>query len=138
MIARDGEGATKFIEVEVTNACCVDDAVLIGKSISGSNLFKTAMFGQDANWGRIIAAAGYSGAEFDPGKVNIWLESASGKEQTTKNGEGLPFDENKALQILKEKDIKVIVDLQQGNADALVWTCDFSYEYVRINADYRS
>lgn len=92
------------------------------------------MFGEDANWGRIIAAAGYSGVAFDPGKVDIYLESAAGKEQTAKKGMGLPFDEGKAAQILKEKEIKVIIDLQQGKEEAYVWTCDLSYEYVRINA----
>lgn len=138
MIARDGEGATKFIEVQVVNAPGEDDAVSIAKTVASSNLFKTAMFGEDANWGRIIAAVGYSGAEFDPAKVNIWLESAAGKEQTTARGKGLPFDEEKALEILKEKEIKVIIDLQQGTAAAGVWTCDFSFDYVRINAEYRS
>lgn len=137
-IARDGEGATKFIEVQVINAPSEQEAGQIAMSIAASNLVKTAMFGQDANWGRIIAAAGYSGVIFDPGKVNIFLESAAGKEQTTKDGAGLSFDEDKALQILKKKDIKVIVDLQQGSAEACAWTCDFSYEYVRINAEYRN
>ena len=137
-IVRDGEGATKFIEVAVVNAPNEEDAALIAKSVAGSNLFKTAMFGEDANWGRIAAAAGYSGAVFDPEKVNIWLESPAGREQTTRNGLGLPFDEEKALQILREKEVKVTVDLQQGDAEAAVWTCDFSYEYVRINAEYRS
>ena len=137
-IVRDGEGATKFVEVQVINALSEKDAVLIAKAIAESNLVKTAMFGQDANWGRIIAAAGYSGADFDPLTVNIFLESAAGKEQTTKDGAGLPFDEDNALSILKEKDIKILVDLQQGKEEAIVWTCDLSYDYVRINGEYRS
>lgn len=138
MIVRDGEGATKFIEVQVVNAPDAQQAQEMATSIACSNLFKTAMFGEDANWGRIIMAAGNSGIDFDPAKVDIYLESASGKEQTTSNGCGLPFDEAKAALILKEKDIKVIVDLKQGDAHGLAWTCDFSCEYVRINADYRS
>lgn len=138
MIVRDGEGATKFIEVKVINASSEREAQQVAKSIAGSSLFKTAMFGEDANWGRIVAAAGYSGVELDPWKVCVYLESAAGKEQTTCNGTGLPFDEDKALRILKEKDIRVLVDLQQGDAQGVAWTCDLSYEYVRINADYRS
>jgi len=138
LIVRDGEGATKFIEVQVVNAPSQRDADLIAKAIASSNLFKTAMFGEDANWGRIVAAAGYSGADFDPGKVNIWIESAAGREQTTENGCGLNFDEENALSVLKERDVKVTVDLQQGDGEAIAWTCDFSYEYVRINAEYRS
>lgn len=138
MIARDGEGATKFIEIQVVNAGSEEGASMIARSIAASNLFKTAMFAGDANWGRIIAAAGYSGVEFDPGKVNIWLESSAGKEQVTRDGVGLPFDEDNAALILKEKDIKVLVDLQQGGAEAYAWTCDLSYEYVRINAEYRT
>jgi glutamate N-acetyltransferase/amino-acid N-acetyltransferase len=138
MIARDGEGATKFIEIQVVNAGSEEEASLIARSIAASNLFKTAMFAGDANWGRIIAAAGYSGAEFDPGKVNIWLESSAGKEQVTQDGVGLSFDEDNAALILKEKDIKVLVDLRQGGGEAFAWTCDLSYEYVRINAEYRT
>lgn len=138
MIVRDGEGATKFIEIRVINCNSEKDAERIGKAIAGSSLFKTAMFGEDANWGRIVAAAGYSGAQFDPAKVNIWMESPTGKIQTTANGEGLAFNEAKAKEILKEKDIILVVDLQQGNYGSIVWTCDLSYEYVRINADYRS
>ena len=137
-IVVDGEGATKFIEVRVVNALSEQEAYKIANTVATSSLFKTAMFGEDANWGRIIAAAGYSGAAFDPGKVDIYLESAAGKEQTAKKGMGLPFDEGKAAQILKEKEIKVIIDLQQGREEAYVWTCDLSYEYVRINAEYRS
>lgn len=138
MIVRDGEGATKFIEISVVNGATEEDTELVAKSIAGSNLFKTAMFGEDANWGRIVAAAGYSGARFDPAKVNIWLESQAGKIQTTSDGEGLAFDEAKAKEILEEKEIILIVDLQQGDFASVVWTCDLSYEYVRINADYRS
>lgn len=137
-MVRDGEGATKVIEVQALNTKSSQEAYQIANSIATSNLFKTAMFGQDANWGRIIAAAGYSGVDFDPGKVNIYLESAGGRIQTTNNGMGLAFDEEKASQILFEKELRVVIDLQQGDASEKVWTCDFSYEYVRINADYRS
>jgi len=137
-IVRDGEGATKFVEVEVNYAPTKEDARKIAMSVATSNLVKTAMFGEDANWGRILAAAGYSGALFDPSKVNIFLESAAGKEQVARGGMGLAFSEENAARILREKDIRVVIDLNQGDAAARAWTCDLSYEYVRINAEYRT
>jgi len=137
-IVRDGEGATKFLEVEVNYAPTKEDARKIAMSVATSNLVKTAMFGEDANWGRILAAAGYSGALFDPSKVNIFLESTAGEEQVARGGMGLAFSEENAARILKEKDIRIVIDLNQGNAAARAWTCDLSYEYVRINAEYRT
>lgn len=138
LIIRDGEGATKFVTVKVKNAQTLEDARLAARSITTSNLVKTALFGEDANWGRVIAAIGYSGAAFDPNQVNMYIESARGSQQMMEKGMGLPFDEEKAKAILKEKDITLIVDLVSGFQEATAWTCDFSYDYVKINAEYRS
>ncbi|SMB83593.1 N-acetylglutamate synthase /glutamate N-acetyltransferase [Desulfonispora thiosulfatigenes DSM 11270] len=134
LIAKDGEGATKLLEVEVIGALSLEDARLGAKSICSSNLVKTAMFGEDANWGRIVTALGYSGAEIDPLKVDVYL----GNLLMAKAGTGLAFDEDKALEVLKEKDVKVKVDLNLGTYSAKSWGCDLSYEYVRINGEYRS
>ncbi|HHW06169.1 MAG TPA: bifunctional glutamate N-acetyltransferase/amino-acid acetyltransferase ArgJ [Clostridia bacterium] len=137
-IAADGEGATKLLEVEVRNAPSLRDARLVAKAVASSNLVKTALFGEDANWGRILCAAGYSGAQFDPYKVDIYLKSRAGQLQTAAQGAGIPFDEEQAALILKEKEITFILDLHGGEAGATAYTCDFSYDYVRINADYRT
>lgn len=134
LIAQDGEGATKLLEVEVTGALNIMDARCAAKSICSSNLVKTAMFGEDANWGRIVTALGYSGAEVEPAKVNVYL----GDLLMAQNGAGLTFDEDKALEILKEKEVKVKVELNLGDASSKSWGCDLSYEYVRINGEYRS
>ena len=138
LIIRDGEGATKFVTVKVINAQTLEDARLAARSITTSNLVKTALFGEDANWGRVIAAIGYSGAAFDPNQVNMYIESERGSQQMMEKGMGLPFDEEKAKAILREKDITLIVDLVTGSQEATAWTCDFSYDYVKINAEYRS
>jgi glutamate N-acetyltransferase/amino-acid N-acetyltransferase len=138
LIVRDGEGATKFVEVEVRNASTGEDAQRIAKSVAASNLVKTALFGEDANWGRILAAAGYSGASFDPGKVDIFFKSAGGIEQVAGDGAGLIFSEQNVGGILKEGDITILIDLNQGTAGARAWTCDLSGEYIKINASYRS
>ncbi|MBS3976402.1 MAG: bifunctional ornithine acetyltransferase/N-acetylglutamate synthase [Syntrophomonadaceae bacterium] len=138
MIAQDGEGATKLVEVRVQGAETERDARLAAKAVACSNLVKTALFGCDANWGRILAAVGYSGADFDPLTVDISIHSPAGSEQMAKNGAGIPFDEKKARQILEQKEIVITIDLHQGQGNALVWTCDFSYDYVKINADYRT
>lgn len=137
-IAADGEGATKLLEVQVKNAATLQDARLVAKAVASSNLVKTALFGEDANWGRILCAAGYSGAQFDPGKVEIYLKSAAGELQTAAQGAGIPFDEDKAAAILKEKEIIFVIDLQDGEHEASAYSCDFSYDYVKINADYRT
>lgn len=134
MIAADGEGATKLIEISVKGAASENDAYNIVCSIAKSPLVKTAMFGEDANWGRIITAAGYSGAKFDPELVDISI----GNIMFCRNGAALAFDETKAKDILKEKEIKIEVNLKNGLFSDRMWTCDFSYDYVKINGSYRS
>ncbi len=138
LIARDGEGATHLLEVEVTGAPDVAAARTIARAVTASSLVKTAIFGRDANWGRILCAAGYSGAVFDPQKVEIYLESSAGTEQVAAAGRGIAFDETKAKAILAEENVFIRIDLRQGEAKAKAWGCDFSYDYVKINADYRT
>ncbi len=138
MIAIDGEGATKLLEVEVVNARDVKSAKEAAKSVITSNLTKCAFFGADANWGRILCAVGYSDADFNPDKVDIFLMSKDKSIQVAENGRGLVFDEDLAKKILLEKNIRVFIDLKDGSAKATAWGCDLSYEYVRINGDYRS
>ncbi len=134
MIARDGEGATKLIEVVAENAPTEEDAYKIVCAIAKSPLVKTAVFGEDANWGRIFTAAGYSGAKFNPDLTDIYL----GDLMVCCNGVAVPFDEAEAARILHEKEIKIRVDLKSGNFSDRMWTCDFSYDYVKINGSYRS
>lgn len=134
MLAADGEGATKLLTISVLNARTPQDAHRIASAIAKSPLCKTAAFGNDANWGRLLTAAGYSGARFNPEKVNIWI----GKVQVCKNGGGLPFDENAALLELRESEVIYTLDFGEGSACDTMWTCDFSLEYVRINAEYRT
>lgn len=134
MLAKDGEGATKLIRVEVLGAKTQNDAKLIAQSIAKSPLCKTAAFGQDANWGRLLTAAGYSGADFDSELCDVYI----GDLLTCKSGTALPFDEDKALEILKEENILYRIDLNQGKGCFHVWTCDFSYDYIKINASYRT
>lgn len=138
LIIRDGEGATKFVTVKVINAQSLEDARKAAKSVTTSSLVKTAIFGEDANWGRVIAAVGYSGANFKPDLVSMYIDSAAGKEQMMENGMGLLFDEKKSKKILIHKDINLVIDLKDGEYEATAWTCDFSYDYVKINSDYRS
>lgn len=133
-IAKDGEGATKLIEVKVEGAQNAEDAYKIVNAICRSPLVKTAFFGEDANWGRIITAAGYSGAEFDPNLVDIFI----GDLMVCRNGTALAFDEEEAKKILKEKEISITVNLKKGHSADRMWTCDFSYDYVKINGSYRS
>ncbi len=133
-IAGDGEGATKLVECTVTGASTMEDARLAAKSIIASSLVKTAVYGNDANWGRIACAAGYSGAQFDPNKVDIFI----GDVQVAKDGMGLEFDEGKATEILKQKKVNILVKFNMGEYDATAWGCDLTYDYVKINADYRS
>ena len=137
-LVRDGEGATKFIEAKVTGAKNQSDAKLIAKSVVCSSLFKSAMFGEDANWGRVLCAMGYSGVEFDPEKVDITFSSAEGEIRLMDNGAPIVFDEETAGKILGAKDITVDIKISEGNATATAWGCDLSYEYVKINGDYRS
>lgn len=134
MIAKDGEGATKLVEVIAENCLDEDDAYKVVSAIAKSPLVKTAIFGEDANWGRIITAAGYSGADFDPNLVDIFI----GDLMVCRNGTALKFDEDKAKEILKQKEVSIKVNLKRGNASDRMWTCDFSYDYVKINGSYRS
>jgi glutamate N-acetyltransferase/amino-acid N-acetyltransferase len=134
MIAQDGEGATKLIEVKVNSALTLEDARKAALAICSSSLVKSAIFGEDANWGRIITALGYSGAEVNPDLVDVYL----GDLLMAKKGTGLSFDENKAKEILSKQEITITVDLNLGSYTAKAWGCDLSYEYVRINAEYRS
>jgi glutamate N-acetyltransferase/amino-acid N-acetyltransferase len=137
-IVQDGEGVTKFIEVNINGAKDKNDARLLAKSIITSNLVKTAFFGQDANWGRILCAMGYSGAKFDTQKVVLDYESDAGSINLLSDGVAQKFDESEALKILQEKNIKVNITLEEGDGKASAWGCDLSYEYVRINGDYRT
>lgn len=134
MIAKDGEGATKLIEVIGEGALNEEDAYKVVSSIAKSPLVKTAIFGEDANWGRIITAAGYSGADFDPNLVDIYI----GDLMVCRNGAGLKFDEDAAKEILKKDEVKIKINLKRGIASDRIWTCDFSYDYVKINGSYRS
>ena len=137
-IVRDGEGATKLIEVEVNGCNSETDAQKIAKSVIGSSLVKTAMFGGDPNWGRIIAAMGYAGVNFDPKKVTIYFQGAPGYVCVMQNGEPHHFDEESAEGILKQKDIFITITLEEGEYSATSWGCDLSYDYVKINADYHT
>lgn len=134
LIVRDGEGATKFIEINVLGALNYADARKAAMAIANSNLVKTAFFGEDANWGRIVAAVGYSGADVDPKRIDILY----GDEILIEKGSIVAYDPDRVNFILKEKDIKVTVNLNLGDGSARVWTCDFSYDYVKINAEYHT
>jgi len=138
MIARDGEGATKLIECTIENAADEEKAEELAKGVICSSLVKTAFFGADANWGRILCALGYTRSDFDPNRVDVAFESASGYIEVCKNGVPLPFNEEKAKKILSYQEVAVFVDLKEGPAQATAWGCDLSYEYVRINGDYRT
>ena len=138
LIVKDGEGATKLIEVEVKNAKDLENARKCAKAVIRSNLTKCAFFGADANWGRILCAIGYSKAEFDPNKVDISFFSEGKRIQIAKDGMGIYFDEKKAKEILLKDEVKVDIDLKDGLYSATAWGCDLSYEYVRINGAYRT
>ena len=137
-IAADGEGATALFEVKVVNAQSKAQAVTLSKSVITSSLTKAAIYGHDANWGRILCAMGYSGAQFDPEKVDLYFESAAGKLQIIEDGVALDYSEEEATKILSEDAVTVIADVKMGNASATAWGCDLTYDYVKINADYRS
>lgn len=137
-MAGDGEGATALFEVKVIHAASKSQAKILAKSVVGSNLTKTAIAGHDANWGRILCALGYSGAQFDPQKVDLFFQSAAGTIQITKNGAGLPFDEEEATRILSQPEVTAIADLKSGKECATAWGCDLTHGYIDINADYRS
>ena len=138
MIAKDGEGATKLLECMVCGAPDEDTAKVLAKSLICSSLFKAAMFGADANWGRVLCALGYADADFDVSKVKIRFASPAGSVTVCDQGAGVPFSEEEAKQILLEREIEIIVELFQGEGSAVAWGCDLSYDYVKINGDYRS
>lgn len=137
-MAADGEGATKLFEAKVVNAKSKDDARTLAKAIVGSNLSKAAIFGCDANFGRFLCAMGYSGAEFKQEDVELFFESKAGRLQVFDRGTPLAFDEEKAVEIMKCDEVTVFVDMHEGSGEAAAWGCDLTYDYVKINADYRS
>ena len=137
-IAGDGEGATALFEVRVTGAQSKEQAVILSKSIVTSSLTKAAIYGHDANWGRILCAMGYSGAQFDPEKVDLFFESSAGRIQIIENGVAVDYSEDEATKILSEKAVTAIADVNMGDASATAWGCDLTYDYIKINADYRS
>ncbi len=137
-IAGDGEGATCLFEVKVVGAESKEQAVTLSKSVITSSLTKAAIYGHDANWGRILCAMGYSGAQFDPDRVDLYFESAAGKLKIIENGVSTGYSEELATKILSEEHVTAIADLKLGEASATAWGCDLTHEYVNINADYRS
>ncbi len=137
-IAADGEGATKLLECHVSGAADVATAKAVAKSVICSSLLKSAMFGADANWGRVLCAIGYSGAKVDVSKVGVAFRSAKGLIPVCENGAGIPFSEDIAKEILLEDEIDILVTLDSGNAAATAWGCDLTYDYVKINGDYRT
>ncbi len=138
MIAGDGEGATKLLECKVSGAKDTETAKLVAKSVICSSLLKAAMFGSDANWGRVLCAIGYSKAEVDIDKIDVAFKSSKGIIDVCKNGSGIDFSEEKAKEILLEKEIEILVDLNGGEACSTAWGCDLTYDYVKINGDYRT
>jgi glutamate N-acetyltransferase/amino-acid N-acetyltransferase len=138
MIAGDGEGATKLLECIVTGADKKETAVTVAKSVICSSLFKAAMFGADANWGRVLCAIGYSGADVDVTKIDVSFKSIAGQVDVCKNGAGIDFSEEIAKEVLTEKEIQILIELNSGDANATAWGCDLTYDYVKINGDYRT
>jgi glutamate N-acetyltransferase/amino-acid N-acetyltransferase len=137
-IAEDGEGATSLFEVKVINALTKEQAMKLSKSIVSSNLTKAAIFGHDLNWGRILCAMGYSGAEFEPDDVDLYFESSGGKIKLIENGIELIYSKETAAEILSKTEITVIADIKMGKQTSTAWGCDLTYDYVRINAAYGS
>lgn len=137
-MAGDGEGATALFEVKIVGAESKEQAVILSKSVVTSSLVKAAIYGHDANWGRILCAMGYSGAQFDPEKVDLFFESAADKIQIIENGVAVNYSEEEATKILSEPEVTAIADVKMGDATATAWGCDLTYDYVKINADYRS
>lgn len=137
-MAGDGEGATALFETKVIHAASVEDAKLLAKSVICSSLTKAAIFGHDANWGRILCALGYSGAKFDPENVDLYFQSVSGQIHIFGGGVACDYSEEEATKILSDPEVTVLADMHMGEAQATAWGCDLSYDYVKINADYRS
>ena len=138
LLAGDGEGATKLLECNVTGAKDIKTAKITAKSVICSTLFKAAMFGADANWGRVLCAIGYSGADVDVNKIDVAFESSAGKIEVCKNGAGVDFSEEIAKKVLTEREIKILISLNDGQENATAWGCDLTYDYVKINGDYRT
>ncbi|MBQ8203339.1 MAG: bifunctional glutamate N-acetyltransferase/amino-acid acetyltransferase ArgJ [Clostridia bacterium] len=138
MIAGDGEGATKLLECKVSGAENIGVAKTVAKSVICSSLLKAAMFGADANWGRVLCAIGYSKADVDVEKIDVSFKSSKGEILVCKNGAGVDFSEEKAKEILLEKEIEILVNLNSGEFDSCAWGCDLTYDYVKINGDYRT
>ena len=138
MIAGDGEGATKLLECKATGADTLEAAKLSAKSVVCSSLLKAAMFGADANWGRVLCAIGYSGADVDVTKIGVSFRSKAGTVEVCKDGSGIPFSEELAKQVLLEKEIEILITLGSGPYSATAWGCDLTYDYVKINGDYRT
>lgn len=138
MLAKDGEGATKLVVCEVVGAADEETARICAKSVIRSPLVKTAMFGSDANWGRVLCALGYAGAAIDVSKIDVSFRSRKGTVPVCKNGAGIEFSEEKAKEVLLEDEIEILVDLNSGNAEATAYGCDLTYDYVKINGDYRT
>jgi len=137
-MARDGEGATKLVTVTVTNAADENAAEALAKSVASSSLVKAACFGADANWGRVLCAMGYAGVDFSPEKTDVSFKSGAGEIEVCKNGQTVKFSEEKAKEILSKEEIEILVNLHSGGEKASVWGCDLTYDYVKINGDYRS
>jgi len=137
-MAADGEGAKHLITCTVNNAETEAKAETISKAVICSTLTKAAIFGCDANWGRVLCAMGYSGEDFDPTKVSVWFESKAGSILVCKDGEGLEFDEDLAKAILTEHDVVIRIDLGEGSESCTCWGCDITYDYIKINGDYRT
>ncbi len=138
MMAGDGEGATALFEVKVINASSKAEAVTLAKSVVTSSLTKAAIYGHDANWGRILCALGYAGVDFDPEEVDLYFESSNGRLKIIENGVATGYSEEEATKILTADAVTAICDMKQGDAEATAWGCDLTYDYVKINADYRS
>lgn len=138
MLAKDGEGATKLLTCICSSAPDLDTAIIVAKSVIRSPLFKCAMFGADANWGRVLCAIGYAEADFDINKVDVDLGSRAGRIAVSRNGAGVDFSEDEAKKILTEDEIEIYIELNAGDAKATAWGCDLTYDYVKINGDYRS
>ncbi len=137
-MAADGEGATKLLEVQVVHCASVEKAKILSKSVITSNLVKTAVYGSDANWGRILCALGYAGVEFDPGVVDLTLEARGETLTLVRDGVAASYSEEKATELLREEKVTVICDMKEGECRAAAWGCDLTYDYVKINGDYRS
>ena len=137
-MAGDGEGCTALFEVKIVGADTKEQAKVLAKSVITSSLTKAAIFGHDANWGRILCAMGYSGAQFDPERVDLYFESAAGSMQIIKDGVAVDYSEEQATVVLSQPEVTAVADVKMGTATATAWGCDLTFDYVKINADYRS